>query len=52
MSIAFKTEKDYDEHTLKISYLGISKSDKSLKLCPEIILWGVQKTIFWFYNET
>lgn len=51
MSIAFKTEKDYDEHTLKISYLGISKSDKSLKLCPEIVSEEFQKTIAWFYTE-
>jgi hypothetical protein len=38
MSIAFKTEKYYDEHTPKISYSKFSKSEKSLKLCPEIVL--------------
>jgi hypothetical protein len=42
MSIAFKYEKEFDEHTPKISYLKISKSEKSLKLCSKIFLWGVQ----------
>jgi hypothetical protein len=41
MSIAFKTEREYDKHTPKISYLEIPKFEKSLKLCPEIVLWGV-----------
>jgi hypothetical protein len=51
MSITFKTEREYDRHTPKISYLEIQKSEKSLKLCPKIVLWGVQKIIVWFYNE-
>jgi len=38
MSIAFKTLKYYDEHTPKISYSKISKSEKPLELCPEIVL--------------
>jgi len=35
MSIAFKTKKYYDEHTPKISNF-----DKSLELCPKIVLCG------------
>jgi hypothetical protein len=42
MSIAFKIEQEFDEHTPKISYSEIPKSEKSLKLCPKIVLWGVQ----------
>jgi hypothetical protein len=45
MSITFKNEREYDKHTPKISYLEIQKSKKPLKLCPKIVLWGVQKTI-------
>jgi hypothetical protein len=41
VSIAFKTEKEYDGHTPKISYLEIPKSEKSLKFYPEIIICGV-----------
>jgi hypothetical protein len=41
MSIAFKTEKEYDENRPKISYLEISNSEKSLNLCPKIVVWRV-----------
>jgi hypothetical protein len=39
MSIAFKTEKYYDEHTPKISYSKISKSEKSLSMPQNSSLW-------------
>jgi hypothetical protein len=41
VGIAFKTKKEYDGNTPKISYSEIPKSEKSLNLYPEIVLCGV-----------
>jgi hypothetical protein len=51
MCITFKTEREYDRHTPKISYLEIQKSEKSLNLCPKIVLWEVPKKHVWFHKE-
>jgi len=45
MSNEINIEREYDRNTLKIAYLEIQKYEKSVKLCPEIVLWRVKKQL-------
>jgi hypothetical protein len=40
MSSSFNTEKEIDRKIPKISHLEIPRFEKSLKLCPKIVLCG------------